>query len=57
MTRLTGKVAIVTGAGTGNGRGIALGFAREGADIVAVDWIEESAQATAKEIEAIGRRA
>ena len=55
--RLANKIAIVTGAGTGNGRGIALGFAQEGADVVAVDWIEESAQATASEIQASGRRA
>ena len=55
--RLANKVAIVTGAGTGNGRGIALGFAREGADVVAVDWIEESARVTAGEIQGLGRRA
>ena len=55
--RLASKIAIVTGAGTGNGRGIALGFAREGGDIVVVDWIEESARATADEIQALGRRA
>lgn len=36
MKRLEGKVAIVTGAGTGIGRAISVGYAREGADIVIV---------------------
>jgi 2-deoxy-D-gluconate 3-dehydrogenase len=34
---LTGKVAIVTGARTGLGQGIAFGLAEAGADIVGVD--------------------
>ena len=55
--RLMNKIAIIIGAGTGNGRGLALGFAQEGADVVAVDWVEESAAATAGEIKALGRRA
>ncbi|NYT00375.1 MAG: 3-oxoacyl-ACP reductase FabG [Methanocellales archaeon] len=52
---LKGKVAIVTGAGSGIGRGIALRFAKEGADIVIPDLNLEGAQNTAKEIEALGR--
>lgn len=55
--RLQNKVAIVTGAGSGNGRGIALRFAEEGADVVVADVVLDSAQATAKAIEALGRRA
>lgn len=55
---LTGKVAVVTGGGANGGIGhaIALGFARNGADIVAADIDHEGAKATGKEIEQIGRR-
>lgn len=35
--RFEGKVAFVTGAARGQGRAIAVGFAREGADVIAVD--------------------
>jgi NAD(P)-dependent dehydrogenase (short-subunit alcohol dehydrogenase family) len=34
--QLNGKVALITGAGRGIGKAIAIGFARAGADIVAV---------------------
>lgn len=55
--RLAGKIALVTGAGTGNGLAFALGFAREGADIVAADWVEDSAHATAHAVRELGRNA
>jgi len=55
--RLEGKVAIVTGAGSGIGRAIALTLAREGADIVIADVDHEPAREVAGEVEALGRRA
>lgn len=44
--RLTGKVAIITGSGSGIGRASALLFAREGAKVVVVDWNSSSADET-----------
>jgi NAD(P)-dependent dehydrogenase (short-subunit alcohol dehydrogenase family) len=55
--RLFGKVAIVTGAGQGIGKEIATRLAREGADVVVAEYNAETAAGTAREIEAIGRRA
>jgi glucose 1-dehydrogenase len=55
--RLANKVAIVTGAGSGNGRGIALRFAEEGADVVIADVVMEGATATAAMVRDLGRRA
>lgn len=54
---LAGKVAIVTGASRGIGRAIALKLAHEGADVVVTATTLESAQKTAAEIEAVGRKA
>jgi NAD(P)-dependent dehydrogenase (short-subunit alcohol dehydrogenase family) len=55
--RLENKIAIVTGAGSGIGRGIALAFAREGAKVVVVDWSEEGGKATVEEIKKMEREA
>lgn len=57
MGRLDGKVALITGAGRGVGRGIALALAREGADIALAEIDPETAARTTAEIEALGRRA
>ena len=46
--RLAGKVAVVTGGGSGIGRGIALCLAREGADIAVPDLEEASAASVAQ---------
>lgn len=46
--RLKNKVAIITGAGSGIGRGACLAFAREGAKILAADWVEETGKETVK---------
>ena len=47
MGRLDGKVAIITGAGSGIGRQIALGYAREGAQVLAADVNLAGAEQTA----------
>src|SRR3954463_8344167 len=52
-----GKVAFVTGGGTGIGRAAALAFAREGANVVVADISEQGNQETARMIEAAGARA
>ncbi len=54
---LTGKVAVVTGAGRGIGAAIAAAFAAAGADIVVADLDNESAQQTARRLTGRGRRA
>jgi 3-oxoacyl-[acyl-carrier protein] reductase len=55
--RLQGKVAIVTGAGSGFGEAIAKRYAEEGATVVVNDIVRESAERVAGEIRAGGGRA
>jgi 3-oxoacyl-[acyl-carrier protein] reductase len=55
--RLDGKVAWITGSGRGMGRCHALLMAQRGADIVVHDVLREEADATAREITALGRKA
>lgn len=57
MQNVDGRVALVTGAGQGIGRSIALRLAREGFDIAVLDVNGETARDTSDEVEAIGRRA
>ncbi|MDT8854668.1 SDR family NAD(P)-dependent oxidoreductase [Paracoccaceae bacterium Fryx2] len=56
MGKLTGRVAIVTGAATGLGHGIALLYAREGADVAVLDRNGPGAGAVAEAIAGMGRR-
>ena len=53
---LEGKTAIVTGGGVGIGKAIALGFAKEGADVVVASRTESALKEVAKEIESMGRK-
>jgi 2-hydroxycyclohexanecarboxyl-CoA dehydrogenase len=57
VDRLVGRRAIVTGAGQGIGRAIALAFAKEGAEIAAVDIQSGAVDETAAEIARLGQSA
>ena len=57
MNQLATQIAVVTGAGRGIGRAIALKFASEGADVVVVSRTQENSEKVAAEIRALGRRA
>ncbi len=54
---LTGKVAMITGAGAGIGEAIALMFARKGADIALVDLNREACEKVAAAVRGCGRKA
>src|SRR5438445_74411 len=54
--RLAGKVAVVTGGGSGIGRGIVLAMAREGADIAIPDIQVLNAEKVAGEVKGLGRK-
>lgn len=57
MSRLSGKIAIVTGAGIGIGQAISKRFAAEGAHVWVTDINNETAEATAASIKASGGQA
>ena len=57
MSQLTNQIAVITGAGRGIGRAIALKFANEGADVVVVSCTQENSKKVAAEIRALGRKA
>ncbi len=57
MGRLAGKVALITGASRGIGAGLALAFAREGADIILNYRANDAAaNSVAEQIQAMGRK-
>ena len=54
MGRLEGRVALITGAGSGMGRAAGELFAREGSRVVVVDYVEDAGAATVEAIRAAG---
>ena len=57
MSQLQNQIAVVTGAGRGIGRAIALKFAAEGADVACISRTQENSEKVASEIRALGRKA
>lgn len=57
MTEVTGRAAVVTGAGSGIGKGLALALAREGCKVGVVDIMLGNAEAVTREIEQAGGQA
>ena len=53
---LEGKVALITGSASGQGRAAALRFARHGAAIAIVDIADDGSAETARQVEAARRR-
>jgi 3-oxoacyl-[acyl-carrier protein] reductase len=56
MSQLSNQVAVVTGAGRGIGRAIALKLASAGADVVCISRTPENAQKIAAEVQTLGRK-
>jgi NADP-dependent 3-hydroxy acid dehydrogenase YdfG len=57
MGQLDGKIALITGAGAGIGKGIARAFAREGAALIVASRSRQHLEATAGELRALGATA
>jgi 3-oxoacyl-[acyl-carrier protein] reductase len=57
MSQLANQIAVVTGAGRGIGRAIALKFAAEGADVVVISRTAANSEKVAEEVRALGRKA
>src|SRR5450756_603294 len=57
MGLLDGKVAVITGAGSGMGRAMCILFAKEGAKIAGIDYAGDTAEATAKTVRDAGGEA